>query len=70
MSLDIGGASHFVNYGPDRVRFTSAVRSGARQLKQRLESVKAIEGGVRVTTQCVIEIENPERPASSPTSFF
>jgi acyl dehydratase len=62
--LDIGGASHFVNYGLDRVRFTGAVKSGARvRLKQRLESVKAIEGGVRVTTQCVLEIENAERPA-------
>ena len=62
--LDIAGAKHFVNYGLDRVRFTGAVKSGARlRLRQRLESVKAIEGGVRVTTQCVIEIENAERPA-------
>jgi acyl dehydratase len=62
--LDIGGAKQFVNYGLDRVRFTGPVKSGARiRLRQRLESVKAIEGGVRVTTQCVLEIENAERPA-------
>ena len=62
--LDIAGATQFVNYGLDRVRFTGAVKSGARlRLRQRLESVKAVEGGVRVTTQCVIEIENAQRPA-------
>jgi len=62
--LDIASAKQFVNYGLDRVRFTGPVKSGARlRLRQRLESVKAIEGGVRVTTKCVIEIENAERPA-------
>ncbi len=62
--LEIGGASHFVNYGLDRVRFTGVVRAGDRvRLRQKLGAVSAVKGGVRLTMQCTMEIEGSERPA-------
>jgi acyl dehydratase len=62
--LEIGGAAHFVNYGLDRVRFTSPVRAGSRvRLRQSLANVATIEGGVKITTKCTIEIEGTDRPA-------
>jgi acyl dehydratase len=62
--LDIGGASHFVNYGLDRVRFTGVVRAGDKvRLRQTLQSASAIKGGVRLTMTCTMEVEGSERPA-------
>ena len=62
--LEIGGASHFVNYGLDRVRFTGVVRAGDRvRLRQTLGAVTAIPNGVRLTMNCTMEIEGSERPA-------
>ena len=62
--LEIGGASHFVNYGIDRVRFTGVVRAGDRvRLRQTLGAATAVPGGVRLTMNCTMEIEGAERPA-------
>jgi acyl dehydratase len=62
--IDIGGASHFVNYGLDRVRFTGAVKAGSRvRLRQKLAAAEPIKGGMRITVQCTMEIEGVERPA-------
>ena len=45
--LEIGGASHFVNYGLDRVRFTGVVRAGDRvRLRQTLANVSPVKGGM------------------------
>jgi acyl dehydratase len=54
-----------VNYGLNRVRFTSPVPSGAR-VRARFTLVKyeKIEGnGVQVTWSTVVEIEGKEKPA-------
>lgn len=54
-----------LNYGHDRLRFTGAVPAGARvRLRAtilRAEPVK--DGGVRLTTECTMEIEGEARPA-------
>ena len=54
-----------LNYGSNRVRFTSAVPAGARlRLHLDLTSVEAVAGGgARVTAECRVEIEGEERPA-------
>ena len=57
--------SRGVNYGSNKVRFTSAVPAGARiRLRQRIVNVEAVSGnGVRVTSAMTVEIEGRERPA-------
>jgi acyl dehydratase len=56
--------SRGINYGSNRVRFTSPVPAGARvRLHQTLKQVEKIEGGVRMIAECTVEIEGQERPA-------
>jgi acyl dehydratase len=54
-----------VNYGLNRVRFTSPVRSGSRvRARFALAGYEPIEGnGVQVTWNTVVEIEGSEKPA-------
>ncbi len=53
-----------LNYGLNRVRYTSPVQVGSRvRLRQTIKAADIVEGGVRVTSDCVIEIEGQERPA-------
>jgi acyl dehydratase len=53
-----------VNYGSNRVRYTAPVPVGSRvRLRQSIQEVDIIEGGVRITAGCVIEVEGQERPA-------
>jgi acyl dehydratase len=53
-----------LNYGSDKVRFISPVKSGDRiRLRQRLLSAVAVEGGQRLTFESTVEIEGQERPA-------
>src|SRR3954466_4625758 len=55
---DIRKRSRGINYGSDRVRFTSPVPSGSRvRLHQKLLKVEDIEGGVRMTFASQMEIE-------------
>ncbi len=64
MVFRIEGVTHGVNYGFDRLRFTSFVPSGARvRLRQTLHSVEPKAGGVALTRHCVIEIEGAQKPA-------
>ena len=61
---EIHGRSRGINYGSDRVRFTSPVPSGSRvRLHQTLLKVEDIEGGVRMTFENRMEIEGQKRPA-------
>ena len=61
---DIRGRSRGINYGSDRVRFTSPVPSGSRvRLHQKLLKVEDVEGGVRMTFASQMEIEGQTRPA-------
>jgi acyl dehydratase len=63
-SLQWQGVSRILNYGLNRVRFTSAVRAGARvRLRQRLVAVEAKGTSVLVTRECTMEIEGEMKPA-------
>ena len=62
--LKVEGVTRGVNYGSDKVRFTSMVRVGARvRLRQAVLAVEAKGGGVQIKTRCTIEIEGEDRPA-------
>jgi acyl dehydratase len=60
----VSGARRGVNYGVNRVRFTAPVPAGTRvRLHETLKAAEPIDGGVRLTLDCTIEIEGQERPA-------
>ena len=62
--FDVEGVKTKVNYGLDRVRFTSPVVAGSRvRLRATLSQVTEIPGGVQLSTSGTIEIEGQERPA-------
>jgi acyl dehydratase len=63
--LKVTRRSRGVNYGSNKVRFTSAVPAGARiRLRQRLVNVEEVAGGgVRVTSEMTVEVEGQDRPA-------
>jgi acyl dehydratase len=53
-----------INYGLNRVRFTSPVPSGARvRARFTLAKYEPLEGGVQVTWNTIVEIEGREKPA-------
>jgi acyl dehydratase len=56
--------SHGLNYGSNRVRFTAPVPSGSRiRVRQKIQSVDSIKGGVRVISESTVEVEGEKRPA-------
>lgn len=56
--------SRGINYGSNKVRFTSMVPSGSRvRLHQSLKSLEEVEGGVRMIFDCTVELEGSTRPA-------
>jgi acyl dehydratase len=62
--MPVKGVTRGINYGSDKVRFTSMVRIGKRvRLRQKLLSVEPRSGGLQLKNQCTIEIEGEERPA-------
>ena len=66
--FDVEGVSSKVNYGLDRVRFTSPVPVGSRvRMRSVIESVEEVKGGVQIATANTIEIEGQERPAAVAT---
>jgi len=53
-----------INYGFNRLRFTSAVPSGSRvRARFTLNSIKEIEGGAELAWGVAVEIEGREKPA-------
>jgi acyl dehydratase len=53
-----------VNYGLNKVRFTSPVPVGSKvRANVELSDVSDVTGGVQVTTKVTVEIEGSERPA-------
>jgi acyl dehydratase len=53
-----------VNYGLNRVRFTAPVPSGAKvRARFTLAKYEKLEGGVQVTWNTTVEIENADKPA-------
>lgn len=64
MSFRIADVTHGVNYGFDKLRFTSFVPCGARvRLRQTLKAVEPKAGGMALTRQCVMEVEGSDKPA-------
>ena len=62
--LPVKGVTRGINYGSDKVRFTSMVRVGKRiRLRQKLLAVEPKSGGVQLKNLCTLEIEGEERPA-------
>ena len=56
--------SRGINYGSNKVRFTSMVPSGSRiRLHQTLKALEEVEGGVRMVFDCTVELEGSTRPA-------
>ena len=62
--LKVNGVTRGINYGSDKVRFTSMVRVGKRvRLRQKLLAAEARAGGLQLKNECTIEIEGEDRPA-------
>jgi acyl dehydratase len=57
--------SRGINYGSNKVRFTSPVPAGSRvRARQKLIAADPVQGnGMRFTAEITIEIEGQERPA-------
>lgn len=61
---EVRGVSRGINYGVNKVRFLTPVKSGARvRLQETMRQVEPIEGGVRFVTEVVFEIEGEPKPA-------
>ncbi len=62
--LRIEGVTRGINYGSNKVRFTSMVPVGSRvRARQKLVSAEARAGGMQLTNEVTIEIEGQDRPA-------
>ena len=62
--LRVTGVSRGINYGSDKVRFTSMVRVGKRvRMRQKLLACEPKAGGLQMKNECTIEIEGEDRPA-------
>ena len=60
----IAKTSRGINYGSNKVRFTSMVPAGSRiRLHQTLKALEDVEGGVRMFFDCTVELEGSSRPA-------
>lgn len=57
--------SKALNYGSDRVRFTSMVPVGSKvRLRKTFKSVEKLDnGGYKIVTDCAMEIDGQDRPA-------
>lgn len=59
-----GDFSRSINYGFNRVRFPSAVPSGARvRMHSTLNAIEEIEGGIQCTWDLSLEVEGQPKPA-------
>lgn len=62
--LEVSDASTLVNYGLDKVRFTSPVPAGSKiRLNATLKTVAEVKGGYQLHVDATVEIEGQERPA-------
>ena len=53
-----------VNYGANKIRFTSAVPSGSNvRMKGTLQEVEDVPNGIKIVMNCIFEIENQAKPA-------
>jgi acyl dehydratase len=64
--VKVTGRKRGLNYGSNKVRFTSPVPAGSRiRLRSfKIKSVEPMDGnGFRVTSEAAVEVEGQERPA-------
>jgi acyl dehydratase len=62
--LNVEGVKTGINYGSDRVRFTSMVPVGSKvRARQKLVSVTPKSGGLQLIDEVTVEIEGETRPA-------
>jgi acyl dehydratase len=62
--FDVDGVTTKVNYGLDKVRFTSPVKVGSKvRMAGRIAEVTEVKGGAQIKVSATIEIEGQERPA-------
>jgi acyl dehydratase len=62
-ALDLN-AKMTINYGFNRLRFTSAVPSGSRvRAHFVLRSMKDVDGGAEIAWEVIVEMEGREKPA-------
>ncbi|RFA09102.1 enoyl-CoA hydratase [Subtercola boreus] len=62
--LDVDGVRSKVNYGLDRVRFTSPVPVGSRlRMTATITEITDVKDGVQITIDAIIEAEGSTRPA-------
>ncbi len=60
----VDGVAMSINYGLNRVRFVSPVRSGSRvRAHSRIVSAEALPGAVQCVVESTIEIEGEQKPA-------
>ncbi len=58
------GVGRGINYGSNKVRFTSMAPVGSRiRLRLKVLKVEPRAGALQVINECTIEVENEERPA-------
>ena len=63
--VDAAGFSMVVNYGLDKVRFTSPVPTGSRvRGVLAVNEIRDVQGGVQVVWDVTIEREGAEKPAA------
>jgi acyl dehydratase len=62
--LRVEGVTRGINYGSNKVRFTSMVPVGSRvRARSKLLSVEPRGGGMQLVSEVTIEIEGQQRPA-------
>lgn len=62
--FDVDGASTKLNYGLDKVRFTSPVKVNSRiRMQATIAETSEIVGGAQIKVKTIIEVEGQERPA-------
>ncbi|BCT74667.1 MaoC family dehydratase [Sinomonas cyclohexanicum] len=62
--FDVEGVTAKVNYGLDKVRFTSPVKVGSKvRMAAQIAEVSEVKGGAQIKVSATIEIEGQERPA-------
>jgi len=62
-ALEVGDTTTSINYGLNRVRFTSPVRSGDRiRARFTLQQYQALDGGAQLTWSVLIERSGESKP--------
>ena len=63
-SIEIAGKRMGINYGLNRLRFTSPVPSGSRvRARFALAALDPVEGGVQTTWNVTVDLEGGDKPA-------